>query len=84
MPILRLELLGDLQIRSANGSLVAVGAKKSQALLAYLGVKLGEGSTAWIKGHTWEMGVLAAALFGVLYALLKWNDRARDPIGGLQ
>jgi len=52
--------------------------------LAYLGVKLGENSTAWIKGHTWEMGVLAAALFGVLYALLKWNDRARDPIGGLQ
>jgi membrane protein YqaA with SNARE-associated domain len=52
--------------------------------LAYLGVKLGESSTAWIKGHTWEMGVLAAALFGVLYALLKWNDRARDPIGGLQ
>jgi DNA-binding SARP family transcriptional activator len=39
MPALRLELLGDLQIRSANGSLVAVGAKKSQALLAYLGVK---------------------------------------------
>jgi DNA-binding SARP family transcriptional activator len=39
MPALRLELLGDLQIRSANGSLVAVGAKKSQALLAYVGVK---------------------------------------------
>ena len=39
MTALRLELLGDLQIRSANGSLVAVGAKKSQALLAYLGVK---------------------------------------------
>jgi DNA-binding SARP family transcriptional activator len=39
MAILRLELLGDLQIRSANGSLVAVGAKKSQALLAYLGIK---------------------------------------------
>ena len=39
MPALRLDLLGDLQIRSANGSLVAVGAKKSQALLAYVGVK---------------------------------------------
>lgn len=39
MPALRLDLLGDLQIRSSNGSLVAVGAKKSQALLAYLGVK---------------------------------------------
>ena len=39
MTALRLELLGDMQIRSASGSLVAVGAKKSQALLAYLGVK---------------------------------------------
>ena len=39
MPPIRLELLGDLQIRSSDGSLVAVGAKKSQALLAYLGVK---------------------------------------------
>ncbi|MEK6371738.1 MAG: response regulator [Acidobacteriota bacterium] len=39
MPALRLELLGDLQIRSSNGMLVAVGAKKSQALLAYIGVK---------------------------------------------
>jgi len=39
MPALRLDLLGDLQIRSASGSLVAVGAKKSQALMAYVGVK---------------------------------------------
>src|ERR671937_1465641 len=39
MTALRLELLGDLQIRSADGSLVAVGAKKSQALLAYLGIR---------------------------------------------
>jgi DNA-binding SARP family transcriptional activator len=39
MTILRLDLLGDLQIRSSSGALVAVGAKKSQALLAYLGVK---------------------------------------------
>ena len=39
MTALRLELLGDMQIRSGGGSLVAVGAKKSQALLAYLGVK---------------------------------------------
>ncbi len=39
MAILRLELLGDLQIRGEGGSLVAVGARKSQALLAYLGVR---------------------------------------------
>jgi DNA-binding SARP family transcriptional activator len=39
MSTLRIDLLGDLQIRSAAGSLVAIGAKKSQALLAYLAVR---------------------------------------------
>ena len=39
MSALRLELLGDLQIRSENGSLAVVSAKKAQALLAYLSVK---------------------------------------------
>jgi DNA-binding SARP family transcriptional activator len=39
MALLHVELLGDLQMRSASGSLVIVSAKKSQALLAYLGVK---------------------------------------------
>jgi len=39
MPVLHLELLGDLQMRSSTGSLFTVSAKKSQALLAYLGVK---------------------------------------------
>ncbi len=39
MALLRIELLGDLQMRSETGSLVNVSAKKSQALLAYLGVK---------------------------------------------
>ena len=39
MALLRLELLGDLQMRSDTGSLVTISAKKSQALLAYIGVK---------------------------------------------
>jgi DNA-binding SARP family transcriptional activator len=39
MALLYLDLLGDLQMRSAPGSLFAISAKKSQALLAYLGVK---------------------------------------------
>ena len=39
MTLLQVDLLGDLQMRSASGSLVTVSAKKSQALLAYLGVK---------------------------------------------
>ena len=39
MTDLRLELLGDLQIRSSQGTLINIGARKSQALLAYLGVR---------------------------------------------
>ena len=39
MTLLRIESLGDLQMRSETGSLVNISAKKSQALLAYLGVK---------------------------------------------
>lgn len=39
MALLRIESLGDLQMRNESGSLVNISAKKSQALLAYLGVK---------------------------------------------
>jgi DNA-binding SARP family transcriptional activator len=39
MALLRIESLGDLQMRSDTGALVSISAKKSQALLAYLGVK---------------------------------------------
>jgi DNA-binding SARP family transcriptional activator len=39
MTLLRIELLGDLQMRNASGALVNISAKKSQALLAYLAVK---------------------------------------------
>jgi DNA-binding SARP family transcriptional activator len=39
MPVLELELLGDFRMRSESGSLINISAKKSQAMLAYLGVK---------------------------------------------
>src|SRR5438132_3945221 len=39
MALLQISLLGDLQMRSASGSLFTISAKKSQALMAYLGVK---------------------------------------------
>ena len=39
MSTLRLELLGDLQIRAGNGPLATISAKKAQALIAYLAVK---------------------------------------------
>lgn len=39
MPVLYLELLGDFRLRAESGALVTISAKKSQAMLAYLGVK---------------------------------------------
>ncbi len=39
MAVLYLELLGDFRLRSESGSLVTISAKKSQAMLAFLGVK---------------------------------------------
>ncbi|MGZ4778080.1 MAG: AfsR/SARP family transcriptional regulator, partial [Thermoanaerobaculia bacterium] len=39
MPLLRLDMLGDFQMHSASGELVTLSARKSQALLAFLGVK---------------------------------------------
>jgi DNA-binding SARP family transcriptional activator len=39
MAVLSLELLGDFRMRSESGSLISISAKKSQAMLAYLGVK---------------------------------------------
>jgi DNA-binding SARP family transcriptional activator len=42
MSILRIQSLGDLQIRSASGALAPISAKKSQALLVYLAQKPGQ------------------------------------------
>ena len=39
MAVLHLELLGDFRLRTEAGTLVAITARKSQAMLAYLGVK---------------------------------------------
>jgi len=39
MSVLTLELLGDFRMRSESGALIAISAKKSQAMLAYLGAK---------------------------------------------
>lgn len=39
MAVLHLELLGDFRLRTESGSLVTISARKSQAMLAYLGVR---------------------------------------------
>lgn len=42
MAVLHLDLLGDFRMRSESGALINLTAKKSQAMLAYLGVKPGQ------------------------------------------
>ena len=55
MALLRIDCLGDLQIRSESGSLVNISAKKSQALLVYLAVKPGQrASREKIAGLLWS------------------------------
>lgn len=39
MAVLQLELLGDFRLRSETGGLITISARKSQAMLAFLGVK---------------------------------------------
>jgi len=39
MAVLHLELLGDFRLRDESGGLITISAKKSQAMLAFLGVK---------------------------------------------
>jgi membrane protein DedA with SNARE-associated domain len=43
--------------------------------MAYLGAKLGENSTSWLKAHLWHMGIGALILFVALFGLLKATER---------
>jgi len=55
MASMRLELLGDLMIRAGDGSLVTIGAKKSQALLSFLAMKAGNhASREKLAGLLWS------------------------------
>ena len=42
---------------------------------AYLRVKLGEESLAFLKMHAWALAGIAAGLFVLSYLLLQWSDR---------
>jgi hypothetical protein len=44
-------------------------------LMAYLGAKLGQNSSVWLKDHLWDMGIGAGVLFVLLYLLLKVTER---------
>jgi membrane protein YqaA with SNARE-associated domain len=49
---------------------------------AWLGIKLGQGSTAFLKHHAWQFGIAAIALFVLLYLLVlaseRWRRRRRN------
>jgi membrane protein YqaA with SNARE-associated domain len=44
---------------------------------AWLGVKLGEGSTAFLRQHAWDFVIAALALFILLYLLVLASERWR-------
>jgi membrane protein DedA with SNARE-associated domain len=48
--------------------------------LAYLGATLGNNSFHWITSHAWIMGIIAVALFLVLYLTLRFAARNRADI----
>jgi DNA-binding SARP family transcriptional activator len=54
MPVLTLELLGDFRMRTDDGALLSISAKKSQAMLAYLGVKPTQVSRDKMAGLLWS------------------------------
>jgi len=46
---------------------------------AWLGVRLGEGSTAFLKAHAWQFAAGALGLFVVLYGFVLIRNRGREP-----
>jgi membrane protein YqaA with SNARE-associated domain len=42
---------------------------------AYLGIKLGQESMAWLKGNIWTLVAVASAFCGILYLVIRWNRR---------
>lgn len=45
---------------------------------AWLGIRLGQGSTAFLKQHVWHFVIAAAALFVLLYLLVLASERWRS------
>lgn len=49
--------------------------------LAYLGMRLGADSGAWVRAHAWQIAGLALALFLVVLAALRLLERGQGPAG---
>jgi len=44
---------------------------------AYLGIKLGQDSMAWLKAQVWVLTGIACAFCGVVFLVARWNRRRR-------
>ena len=67
---------GALRTRSSSFVLVILAARVLRyGAEAWLGVRLGEGSSAFLRQHVWELTGFAVALFAALYLLLWLADR---------
>jgi membrane protein DedA with SNARE-associated domain len=73
-------IAGALGVRPVAFLMVVIAARVPRYFgMAYLGRELGEHSMDYIKAHAWHLVVLAAALFVLLYMLIRWYERYSKP-----
>jgi membrane protein YqaA with SNARE-associated domain len=70
---------GALGVRPSVFLLVVLAARIPRYFgLAYLGSQLGAESGAWLRAHGWHLAGGAAALFVLLFLLIRFAGRARQ------
>ena len=79
---------GALEESPTSFAIVLVAARIPRYLfLAWLGTRLGKETVPYLRQHAWEFGLLAVALFGILYLVISYLHRRhitksmpRDPM----
>ena len=68
---------GVLEESPITFTIVLVAARIPRYLfLAWLGTRLGKETMPYLRHHAWQFGLLAAALFGILYLLIGFLHRS--------
>ena len=69
---------GALEVSPVTFTVVLAAARIPRYFfLAWMGTRLGEDTLPYLKGHIWELLLLALTLFVVLYLLIRFLDRRR-------
>src|SRR4029077_9848513 len=67
---------GALEESPVSFTIVMIAARIPRYLfLAWLGTRLGKDTVPYLRQHAWEFGLLAAALFGILYLVVSFFHR---------